>query len=526
MLPYGKAYLREELDRKVSFEAYDEIYTTVNRFVTLARFEDPRFLDRLRLAQEAGMSAPSEAVTAAVGLIASSMTAIGFIISLSILSPVLVSAIILSMLPTALVEFSLSSQRAGILHEIAPLRRREFFYRDAISNGRTAKEIRLYGTGDFLRQRMLEDRQSSDSLQRRFARRRARFGGTLSLAGAILAGAALVWAVHGARSGTLTVGDVSMLIAAVAGVQHAVSELVETAATAHHSLLVFDHYMSVVDSAPDVAPPVASRPITALSHGIEIRDVWFRYSDEGPWVLRGVNLFIPHGRTVGLVGKNGAGKTTLVKLLCRFHDPTRGAIYWDGTDIRNIAPAELRRRIGAVFQDFTYYDLSAAENIGIGDVDRIADVPRIRRAATRAGVHDVISGLPYGYETLLTRVFFDQADKEDPRTGVQLSGGQWQRIALARGLMREERDFLILDEPTSGLDPEAESRVVSELTEHRAGRTSLLITHRLGSIRTSDSIAVLTAGQISEIGTHEELIASRGDYADLFFMQAEGYIGS
>ncbi|WP_309144325.1 ABC transporter ATP-binding protein [Streptomyces sp. BR123] len=525
-MPHFRTYFQEELDRAVAAEAYDEIYRKINLFVTLARFEDPKFLDRLRLAQHAGMSAPSAVVSAGVGIVAGLVTSVGFITTLSVMSPVLVVALVLSMVPTVLIEFSLGSRRADVMHRIAPLQRRELFYRDIISNPRAAKEIRLYGTGSFFRERMLDDRRLADSFQRGLARRALRWGGLLGIAGAALAGAALTWAVHAAWGGELTVGDVSMLIAAVAGVQFAVSGLVETVAKAHNSLLVFEHYVAVVDSDSDVTLPAAPLAAGALKQGIEIRDVWFRYSDDGPWVLRGVDLYIPYGSTVGLVGKNGAGKSTLVKLLCRFHDPTQGTIHWDGVDIRHIAPEELRRRIGAVFQDYMFYDLSAGENIGIGDIDHIADEDRVHRAAERAGIHEVVAGLPFGYDTLLSRIFFSEDDKKDPKTGVMLSGGQWQRIALARGLMREERDFLILDEPTSGLDPEAEKDVSSRLAAHRTSRTTLLITHRLGSIRDADHIAVLSSGQVSELGTHDELIASGGDYADLFAMQADGYIRS
>ncbi|WP_395294531.1 ABC transporter ATP-binding protein [Kitasatospora hibisci] len=525
VLPHVKSYLKEELDRSVSARSYDTVYKKINQFVTLARFEDPKFLDRLRLAQQAGVTAPGAVVTALLGSVAGLVTACGFIVSLWLLSPVLAVTLVLSIVPVALVEFYLGSRRAEVLHLVAPLQRREFFYRELIANNRAAKELRLYGTGDFFRQRMMADRRLSDSHQRALARKKLGAGALTALAGAAAAGLALAWSVRSAWKGELTVGDVSMLIAAVAGVQTSASGLVETFARTHESLILFGHYLFIIDLDLDVPAPVRPRSVVPLRWGIEIRDVWFRYSDDAPWVLEGASLFIPHGSTVGIVGKNGAGKSTLVKLLCRFHDPTRGAIYWDGVDIRDIPAGDLRRRIGAVFQDFMFYDLSAAENIGIGDVERISDGDRVRKAAELAGIHGVLSGLPLGYQTLLSRIFFSEEDKNDPKTGVMLSGGQWQRVALARGLMRDERDFLILDEPTSGLDPEAEKEVGRRIAEFGASRTSLLITHRLGSIRESDAIAVLAGGRIVELGTHDELISAAGTYAELFAMQADGYVG-
>jgi ATP-binding cassette, subfamily B, bacterial len=291
----------------------------------------------------------------------------------------------------------------------------------------------------------------------------------------------------------------------------------------YQSLLLFGHYVDVVSAGPDLPLATSPRQLPALREGIELRDVWFRYDDAHPWVLRGVSLVIPAGQPAALIGLNGAGKTTLVKLLCRLYDPVRGVILWDGTDIRDVAPEDLRARIGTVFQDYMAYDLTAAENIGIGDLDGLGDAERIREAATRSGVHDKLASLPRGYDTLLSRVFFDNKDKQNPETGVILSGGEWQRLALARGLMRADRDLLILDEPSSGMDAEAEHAMHRRLRGIRQGRASLLISHRLGSVRDADVIYVLSAGQILERGTHETLMAAGGEYQRLFTLQASGY---
>jgi ATP-binding cassette subfamily B protein len=221
-----------------------------------------------------------------------------------------------------------------------------------------------------------------------------------------------------------------------------------------------------------------------------------------------VNLTIPRGATNALVGLNGTGKTTLVKLLCRMYDPTRGQILWDGLDLRDIPPAELRDRISAVFQDHMHYDMTAAENIGLGDLPALDNAARIRDAAARAGMHDKIIGLPWGYDTPLTRIFVSGNDKNDPRTGVVLSGGQWQRLALARAFVRDGRDLMILDEPSSGLDTEAEYEIHLRMREYRAGRTSLLTSHRLSAVRDADLIAVLDGGRIIEHGAHDVLPAA------------------
>jgi ATP-binding cassette subfamily B protein len=236
-----------------------------------------------------------------------------------------------------------------------------------------------------------------------------------------------------------------------------------------------------------------------------------------------VSLSIPYGRALALVGLNGAGKSTLVKLLCRFYDPTAGRITWDGVDLREMDVAALRDRIGAVFQDFMAYELSAAENVGLGDLAALHDRARIETAARRAEVHDTVVALPDGYDTMLTNAYYDDEDHDDPATGVLLSGGQWQRLALARAFMRDDRNLLILDEPTAGLDPQAEHTLHDQLRRHRQGRTSVLISHRLGAVRDADTIVVLADGVIVEQGTHEELLDSGAGYAKLFRLQAAGY---
>jgi ATP-binding cassette subfamily B protein len=260
-----------------------------------------------------------------------------------------------------------------------------------------------------------------------------------------------------------------------------------------------------------------------LRYGIELEDVWFRYGPDEPWVLRGLSCFIPHGEAVAIVGKNGGGKSTLVKLLCRFYDPDRGSIRWDGVDLRDLDLDALRDRISVVFQDYMTYELSAAENIAVGDLG-LADQPdALVAAAEQADIGATLAALPRGYQTLLTRNYFDLSDEQDPHTGVLLSGGQWQRVALARAFLRGGRDLMILDEPSSGLDPEAERMIHTTLAATRAGRASVLISHRLNAVRDAGHILVLSDGVIREQGDHDTLMARRGLYARLFTMQAQGY---
>ncbi|MFI0714974.1 ABC transporter ATP-binding protein [Streptomyces inhibens] len=522
--PQVSQYLRSELDRRVGLLMQDRLFTAVDGFVGLERFENPRFLDRLRLAQQTAGSTPNETVSGALGIVRAGVTLTGFIGSLLLLSPVLTGLVLVAGVPVLLAEIALSRRRARMVWDIGPAERRELFYNDLLSSMEAAKEVRLFGIGGFLRGRMLAERRTSDAAKRAVDRREVRAQAGLGLLAALVSGCGLLWAVRTAQSGALSAGDVTMFVAAVAGVQSALATLAVEVARTHQALLMLDHYLEVTTAGPDLPLAAAPRPLPALSGGIELRDVWFRYSDAHPWILRGVSLRIPHGKALALVGLNGAGKSTLVKLLCRFYDPTSGAILWDGVDLREVDVAAYRQRLGVVFQDYMHYDMTAGENIALGDLDALHHDERLRAAAERAGIHEKLASLPHGYRTLLSRIFFTQTEGDEAQSGVMLSGGQWQRLALARAFLRERRDLMILDEPSAGLDAAAEHEMHAALRGHRGNRTSLLISHRLSAVRDADRIVVLKDGLVAEQGSHDALMALDGEYARLFTLQATGYL--
>ncbi|SEG84766.1 ATP-binding cassette, subfamily B [Nonomuraea solani] len=522
-LPQVALYLGNEMGRQVSLHALDRLYVAMERFVGLAPFETPAFLDRLRLAAQGGSMARS-LVTSAFELARTALTLAGFVASVVLISPAMAGVVLVAGIPALIAQVALARRRARMIWDIAPVQRRELFYTHLLGSVAAAKEVRLFGLGPFLRRRMLNERGISQDAERAMDRRDLSVQSGLELLGALIAGGGLVWAVIAAGAGTLTVGDVSMFIAAVAGLQGGLAGLVNGIARTHQQLLLFSHYADIVHSPPDL--PLAAEPAPAgpLRTGVELRDVWFRYADDLPWVLRGVTLTIPYGQALAVVGLNGAGKSTLAKLLCRFYDPVQGSIHWDGVDLRDLDPADLRARLGAVFQDHMTYDFSARDNIAVGDLSAIDDLDRIRTAAVNAGVDEAISELPDGYDTALTRMFvLSLKPAKRPPTGVTLSGGQWQRVALARAFLRDHADFMILDEPSSGLDPAAEHDVHLRMRRYRADRTSLLISHRLNAVRAADVIAVLEDGVVAELGGHDELMAADGLYAHMFRLQASGY---
>ncbi|GAA0827885.1 ABC transporter ATP-binding protein [Streptosporangium amethystogenes subsp. fukuiense] len=519
LTPLIRGYAGTELDRQISLRAQDRLYGVIGRLPGLARFEDPTFLDHLRLAVQSGGMTPGQVGEAVLGMVGGLITAGGFLGALLSISPLMAALTLLGSLPALLAEILMAKRLAAMMWTLGPVERREFFYSQLLSSTEAAKEVRLYGLSEFLHKRMLGERRTANAEKRRLEQRQTLTQGALRAVAAMISGAGLVWAMMQARAGMLTIGDVLMFVAAMAGVQGAIGGLVAQLGLAHQHLLLFSHYRHVVGAEPDL-PLRADQQLPPLSAQIELKDVWFRYGPDHPWILRGVNLTIPRGVSIGLVGLNGSGKSTLVKLLCRFYDPVRGTITWDGVDLRNVDVADLRNRISVVFQDFMQYDLSVAENIGVGDLARIGDRHAIKDAAERAGVNDAVQALPSGYDTLMTRSFFQEDEQSE---GVYLSGGQGQRIAIARALLRDERDLLILDEPSSGLDAEAEYELHMRLKKHRAGKTSLLISHRLNTVREADILVVLDDGVVAELGSHDDLIQLDGHYSRLFTMQAVGY---
>jgi ATP-binding cassette, subfamily B, bacterial len=319
-----------------------------------------------------------------------------------------------------------------------------------------------------------------------------------------------------AATAEISLGDMALYLAvfrqgqgSFQGILSSIGSMYEDALFMSNLFVYFD--IPTQDGITRKSPPES---LSRGPHAFELRNVSFRYPGRDKWALRHVTLTLGAGEKLGLVGENGAGKSTLVKLLLRLYEPTEGQILYGGVDLRDIDPAELRRRIGAVYQDFVRYQFSAGENIGLGDVEHLADQARVERAAQRGGADAVVATLPQRYQTMLGGWF---------ESGQELSAGQWQKIAISRAFMRDA-EVLILDEPTASIDAEAEHELFQRFKSLAADRTAIIISHRFSTVRMADRIAVLHNGAIEELGSHRELLERGGRYAHLFRLQAQGYL--
>jgi ATP-binding cassette, subfamily B, bacterial len=423
-----------------------------------------------------------------------------------------------TVLPQFVLQLRIGKQRFGMAFNNSPKDRLAFYYGQVMSGAAYAKEVRLFNLGTYFLKSFTRITQTIQMAQRQQQRRELSWQVACMGLSALVGSGAFIFVFLQAFRGAVSFGDVSLYTNAVSTIQGTLLGMVFASTQISEQILFFRQYTQLLAMPQPLPITSHPHPVPLLSNGIELRDVSFRYSEKHPWVLRHVNLHIPVGRCLALVGLNGAGKTTIVKLLARLYDPTEGQILWDGIDIHDFDPQALRQRIAAIFQDFTRYDLSVQENIGMGATEHIENLSAIEDAAQQAGIHELITHLPQGYQTALSRWLGEQQKK----TGVDLSGGEWQKIALARMFLRHA-DMLMLDEPTAALDAQSEYDLHVRFAHLMAGQTSLMITHRFSTVRMADIIAVLENGHIIEHGTHLQLLSLHSTYARLYHMQAEQY---
>ena len=511
----------------------------------LQHFEDPAFYDRLERARRQTVGRIA-LLSQLLGLAQDALTLLTLAGTLLAFSPLLFLLLVVAVLPSFLGETHFAALGYSLLYQWTPERRRLDYYRLVAASDKTAKEVKLFGLSRWLidQYRDLSERFYRDN--RRLSIRRSLVSTALSLVSTLGYYAAYAAIVIRAVQGRITLGDLTLLAGTFARSRDLIQRMLLSFTDLYEQALFLEDLFVFLRMRPSIArvsdPAPFPRPIR---QGFEFRDVWFRYpegtGDEGTgdreqgtaggnggaplppdddrgWVLRGVSFRVGPGERLALVGENGAGKTTLTKLLTRLYDPTRGVILLDGRPLAEYDPAALHENVGVIFQDFVRYDLRADENVAVGRIAELAREPdaaraQIEDAGRRSLASEVVAGLPQGWGTMLGRRF---------EGGVDLSGGQWQKVALARAYMRDAQ-LLILDEPTAALDARAEYEVFRRFSELTEGKAAILISHRFSTVRMADRILVLEHGRVLEEGTHDELVARGGRYAELFALQAAGY---
>ena len=505
-------YGRNLFVRRVQLEAERRLLEQAAK-VDVGHFDNSDWHDRLARAKRDVSWRPGDLTWSVLGLSGNVVTIVLMATLLASLHYVLVVLALAAAGLSLLLERQVTSKLYEFFYKETPEEREREYMGDLLAQPRTTKEIRAYVLADYLLERHRRISEYLFALREQMYRSATRVSIlTGFVGGTTLALAYLFVAIQGA-AGAIDPGGVVLVIGAFTSVAGTLGNVSSTFVAVDQHTTFLEDYFSFLAIEPLVKTPSSPAPLPDHIESITFENVSFRYPGGTDSALDGLTLAIRHGELIALVGENGAGKSTLVKLLLRFYDTDEGTIRVGGVDVRNVEPSVLRSRIGVLFQDFASYELSVRENVAMGRPDGAVDDERVMEALRDARSEWLIRKMPKGLDSKVGRLF---------EGGHDLSGGEWQRLALAR-IMYRDADIWILDEPTSSLDPEAEAGIFAELKENLRGRIGIVISHRFSTVRIADRIAVIAGGRVAELGSHEELLLAGGRYAQLFELQAAGY---
>ena len=483
----------------------------------LAFYEDPASYDLLRRAQNDSISRPVLMIATVFGLVQTLLTFATMIALLIVVSPLLALLALVSPIPAFIADTRYGWRGYNIARWGSRLMRRMNYLVSLVTTDSFAKEVKLFGLGGYFIERYRLIANAFYSSQRGQLVRRYLTGFAWGNLSTIATSVTYLYVALQAIAGRLTLGDLTLYTQAAMSVQSSIQSILGGFSGMYEHNLYLNNLYELMAMQPSMSVPAKPAEVPQPLRGeIRFDNVSFAYPGADKNAVTDLSFTVKAGETLAVVGRNGAGKTTLFKLICRLYDPSGGRILIDGIDLRDFEPDQLRRQIGAMFQDYVDYQATASENIGLGNVPEIADREAVVSASKQAGSDELIANLPEGYDTALGK-WFD--------SGVNLSGGEWQKVALARAFMREDARILLLDEPTSALDAQAEYDLFERLRSLTHGRTAVYISHRFSTVRRADRIIFLEHGRLAEEGTHQELMRLDGRYAQLFRMQAAAYTG-
>ena len=479
----------------------------------LAHFEDSEFYDKLTRARREASTRPLSLVTRTFGLVQNGISLASYAFLLVQFSPWAVLILVAGGIPEFLVEAKFSGDKFRLFRWRSPETRMQMYLETVLAREDFAKEVKLFRLGPKLLQRYQAIFAKLFAEDRKLTLRRDSWGFILGLLGTAAFYGAYAWIALAAIRGNISLGQMTMYLMLFKQGQSAVSASLSAISGMYEDNLYLSNLYEYLEQA--VQPEQGKlHQGPAPGDGVRFEQVCFSYPGSEEPALQQVSLHIKPGDSLALVGENGSGKTTLIKLLTRLYQPDAGRILLDGLDLQQWQGDALRQRIGVIFQDFGRYQFLVGENIGAGDIKHFEDRQRWQRAAEMGMAHEFIDKLPQQYDTQLGKWFKD---------GRELSGGQWQKIALSRAFMRTNADLLVLDEPTATMDAAAEATIFEHFRELSRGKMTVLISHRFSTVRMADQIVVIDKGRIVEQGSHEQLMKLDGQYAYLFSLQAQGY---
>jgi len=508
-ISFCQSLLRAQLGQRVNEMILDKALT-----LELAQFEDSEFYDKLTRARREASSRPLSLVTRTFGLVQNLIALASFGVLLVGFSPWAMLVLLLAGLPSFIAETRFSGEAFTLFRWRSPDTRMQLYLETVIAREDHAKEVKLFGLGPLLLARYRAIFHKLYAADRALTLRRDLWGLGLGVIGTLALYGAYAWIAWTTVFGRITLGQMTMYLMLFRQGQAAVSAMLSSIGGMYEDNLYLSTLYEYLETPVRVGGGAAVQGPDSRD-GIRFEAVSFTYPGADAPTLHDINLHIRPGESLALVGQNGSGKTTLIKLLTRLYAPDQGRILLDGLDLAQWNENALRQRIGVIFQDFARYQMLVGENVGAGDVTRFEDRERWREASDKGMASAFIDSLPQGFETQLGKWFKD---------GRELSGGQWQKIALARAFMREQADILVLDEPTAAMDAQAEATIFEHFSAMSSQRILILISHRFSTVRMADQIVVIQDGRIIEHGNHAQLVAQAGHYAHLFALQAKGYL--